>query len=226
MPSLKVPGCDKTFSQCPQAEVFVLANYRTMSIRDLTVATTVAYHNVAEFLRRRGLMADRYTLKRRNIEQAKKLSTPELAYLAGIIDGEGTITLSVREKYAQPVVTISNTSYLLRDWMTARGFTANMTLNTNKRWYWRLGWTGYALDQFLPLVRPYLVIKARHSDLLMEFISLRRAQSKSERPTDRMREIVLQIRWLNERMLPCSERERRDMSSISSLSTMSTPSAG
>lgn len=223
MPTLKVPGCDKTFTQLPQARDFVLANYTTMSIRDLAVATTVAYHNVAEFLRRRGLLADRHTTKRQNVRLAAKLTTHELAYLGGIVDGEGTITVQMRKRYARPYVTISNTSFLLRDWLQERGFTPQMALNSNKRWYWRITWSGYAVDTLLLALRPYLVIKARHADLLLEFISIRRRQSKHGQPTARMLEIAATFKWLNERMLPCSERERRDACSISSLSITSTP---
>ena len=213
MPTLKIPGCDRTFTQCPEARDFILANYRTMSLRDMTIATKVAYHNVAQFMYTRNLMADRYTVKRRNVQQLAALSTHEMAYVAGIVDGEGTITVQMRGTYSRPDVTISNTSFLLRDWFTMRGFTAHMALNSVGRWYWRISWGGYAVDTLLTAMRPYLVIKARHADLLSEFIILRRAQSKREPPTARMLEIAGTFRWLNERMLTCEERERRDVSS-------------
>jgi hypothetical protein len=224
MPSLKVPGCDKTFSECPEAREFVLANHKTMSLRDMTVATQVAYHNIAQFMYKRGLMADRYTVKRRTIELALRMSPTELAYLAGVIDGEGTITITMKDHYARPAVTISNTSYLLRDWLRLRGYQPHMSLNSLGRWYWRISWCGMSLDKFLPLVRPYLVIKARHADLVLEFILLRRAQSKGEPPTARMLEIVSTFKWLNQRMLTCEERESRDARSISSLNITSTRS--
>ena len=49
------------------------------------------------------------------IKKIKKLTTAESAYIAGLIDGEGTITMTVKEKGAQRqlVVSISNTEYEL-----------------------------------------------------------------------------------------------------------------
>lgn len=223
MPTYKVKGCVKTFTQCPGASEFVLAHYRTKSIKDLAIATGVAYANVAEFLRRRGLLADRYTTKAANVRLAEKLTTHELAYLAGIIDGEGTITVQVRGLYARPCVSIANTSTLLKQWLQDRGFDPHMAMNSSKRWYWRIHWSGYPVDRLLQLVRPYLIIKAAHADLLHEFISIRRSQSKRRPLTDRMLEIAAIIRWLNERKLALSEREKRDGFSILSPNITSSP---
>lgn len=214
MPLLRIPGCTGKFSEKPGAEKFVLANYKTMSMREMAVATGVAYHNVAGLLERRKLMANRYTTKRRTIELAKKMSSHELAYLAGIIDGEGTLTIQHRcpngRMHFRPYVTISNTSNFLRDWLAARGYNTHLTTNSSGRPYWRLNWSGFGLSEFLPLVAPYLIIKKRHALLILEFISIRRSQSKKALPTARMLEIVSVFKWLNERGLPLEERERRD----------------
>lgn len=49
------------------------------------------------------------------VRKLKRLSAVQAAYIAGLIDGEGTITLTVKQKGAQRqlVVSISNTEYEL-----------------------------------------------------------------------------------------------------------------
>lgn len=216
MPRYSIPGCTAKFSERPGALEYVLANYKLESIADLSRSTGVSYTNVAQALLRRGLMADRYTRRGLQIQIAERLSENERAYLAGIIDGEGTITIAAKKNtYYRPAVTISNTSTLLRDWLSRRGFDIVLAINNNGRPYWRLMWSGYQLDRFLSLVRPFLVIKARHCDLVLEFISIRRAQSKRAPPTEHMLAIVSILHWLNERRLSLAERERRDTSLIS-----------
>lgn len=51
-------------------------------------------------------------------KKVRKLSPPQAAYLAGLIDGEGTITLSRRnkDKHRAIVVTIANTELELLDY--------------------------------------------------------------------------------------------------------------
>ena len=48
----------------------------------------------------------------------RKLSAEEAAYLAGLIDGEGTVTLTHKQKGAERhlAITISNTEYALLEW--------------------------------------------------------------------------------------------------------------
>src|SRR5215467_1429377 len=221
MPSYRIPGCTGTFSELPEAQEFIRQHYKDMSMRDLALTTGVAYHNIARFMEVNKLLADRYTTKRRNISLALALTPLELAYLAGIIDGEGTISVAQNSiVYLRPHIVISNTSTLLAEWLRIRGFAPHWAKNTIGRDYWRISWSGFSLDKLLPLIRPYLVIKARHADLLLELISLRRQQSKNSPLTERMHELVLMIAWLNDRTLSSGEKEKRDALSISSLNTM------
>ena len=59
---------DGSFSANPSAREYVLANHQTMSLMDLSEVTGVRYTTIAEFLRIRGLVANRYSRKRRNLQ--------------------------------------------------------------------------------------------------------------------------------------------------------------
>src|SRR4051794_12253583 len=123
MPSYSVPGCRAKFSERPGSLQYVIDHHRQQSIMQLSRSTGVAYANVAEALRRRDLMADRYTRKGATLRAVSSLTESESAYLAGIIDGEGTITIAkTRGIYYRPNIVIANTSSLLRDWLASRGF--------------------------------------------------------------------------------------------------------
>lgn len=191
--------CTGMLRDNPKAQRFILANYRTMALLDLCKATKVRYATVSQFLYKRGLMANRHTIKRYNIRAALKLSKTEAAYLAGIVDGEGTISVRSQGRYTQPLVTISNTDWSLLQWLTARGFYGTLSKNGNGRLYWRMHWSGYQTADVLRLILPFLVTKRRHADLTLELISNRAAQRYKAAPTARMRAIVAEIRALNVR---------------------------
>jgi hypothetical protein len=174
------------------------------------------------------MMANRYTVKQRTINLALAMSEIELAYLAGIIDGEGTITISSRRAkfgkiYFRPYITISNTSERLADWLRSKGYSIHSATNSSGRPYWRINWSGFSLDSLLARLEPFLIIKRPHALLLLAFISERRRLSKTAAETVRMREIVSIFGWLNERGLPLGEREERCRSSTLLQSIMSSP---
>lgn len=52
-------------------------------------------------------------------KKINKLCSVDKAYLAGLVDGEGTITLGYKQKKAQRhlEISISNTDYELLDWV-------------------------------------------------------------------------------------------------------------
>jgi hypothetical protein len=219
MPKLKVPGATATFSQKPGALEFVLEHRNKFSIQELSRLTGVTYTSVAQALYSRSLRASRYRRTGAKISLALNMSEHEIAYLAGIVDGEGTLTIQARPNRSgkgqtyRPNITISNTSTHLRDWMNARGFYAIEAVNGNGRPYWRFQQSGFGLKHILLRLQPYLIVKKNHCDLILDFISQREAQSKHEPATDRMREIVEIFGWLNERMLELGEREDRMKSS-------------
>ena len=188
-----------------EAQEYILANYRGMALLDLSRETKVRYTVIAEFLRKRGLYANRHTVKRYNVRAFLKLSPLECAYLAGMIDGDGTISAQLfKGRYIRPIVNIHNTSFPLLQWAHERGFSGSLARNTLGRAYFRMSWTGYGVDQILIPLHPYLVIKGPQADLVLELITLHTQQRRTEPLTARMLEIVAEIHALN---LPGSKLE-------------------
>jgi hypothetical protein len=106
---------------------------------------------------------------RRRTIKPMRLAIPEaatdLAYLAGIIDGEGTISLkTVAEPRAYVIVSVANTSAELRAWLAPIGGTFHdrspdeARLGNKPIWNW---WVRGRLDclALLEAIEPYMVIK-------------------------------------------------------------------
>jgi hypothetical protein len=102
------------------------------------------------------------------------ISTKELAYAAGLFDGEGSVTL-VRHRESRshsPQVSIASNDYEVVFWFKERFAGSIVTKqprmpNHSVSYDWRL--TDRRALAFLKLIRPYLVIerKIRRIDLLL-----------------------------------------------------------
>ena len=138
--------------------------------------------------------------------------TWQLAYLAGIIDGEGCIYLGHIKRGEDlvwhSVMKVTNCDLDLITWLenVFGGCTSKHGRWTSKKAFFRpvYGWnaTGAMLDYLLPLIRPYLVIKKKQCDVMLEY----RKTSKCGGPLKLTPEInqkriecMLQMRQLNSR---------------------------
>jgi hypothetical protein len=112
----------------------------------------------------------------------------EIAYVAGIIDGEGTLSITGKETLSRRgtlywnydlEVTVTNTSVKLMEWLVTKFGGEIMPRSkplkkTHKQCYrWRLR-DNAARIAFLRAVQPFLVIKQRQADLLLEYLLLPR----------------------------------------------------
>ena len=102
----------------------------------------------------------------------------QIAYLAGIIDGEGTIYIQKIPKKNFfdyfPRVQIVNTNKELMYWIrdTFGGIVSSRDRsNENRNWRVQHTWytTRQILDIILPLLVPYLIIKKKHAEIMIEF---------------------------------------------------------
>jgi hypothetical protein len=102
------------------------------------------------------------------------LTESELGYLAGIIDGEGSITLQrslarSSSRYVYPVVTVANTDKRLIDWLIAKTgqghwqYQTRTHLGCKSVYHWCIA-CNQAYD-LLVMVRDYLVIKQLQADV-------------------------------------------------------------
>ncbi len=111
------------------------------------------------------------------------LTELEKSYLAGLIDGEGSVTITKRMRWATTgtyqynlQVIVSNTSLKLLGWLKqklpgAGSYTHNRFSEAHP--HWRLSFTfqlnGKGAWEFLKLIEPYLVIKKEQAVLGIEF---------------------------------------------------------
>lgn len=108
------------------------------------------------------------------------------AYIAGIIDGEGTIMITNSRQrtakrgdyiYNRPIVTIANTSYKLLDYLNSLeigGYSNDARIRGNRKqcFQWCLAST-LPIYSFLKAILPYLVIKKERAEEVMAWIEER-----------------------------------------------------
>lgn len=109
-------------------------------------------------------------------EHGNSLSVAEIAYLAGLIDGEGTIGIyrQTGTKTYELKLLITNTSPALLQWLRPR-FGGGVGKHKKEKPWHRETWQiviaqGKAAD-LIKLCRPFLVIKAAQADLGLRFMS-------------------------------------------------------
>ena len=139
----------------------------------------------------------------------------KLAYLAGIIDGEGCFYIGhIRQgKYGtrqqwHAKIQISSCDKVLIDWLREHftGCSQNQYRWTSKKafyravYHWSIG--GEALDYFLPLLEPFLIIKNKHCKVMMEIRKTfrnRGSQRLSKEDLELRTNLLKKMRRLNSR---------------------------
>lgn len=119
------------------------------------------------------------------------LSNEELAYIAGIIDGEGYIGLA-KQKYTEPThgdgfcyvlnVGVGMTEGVISDWLYTEfgGVLSyrNHKGNCRSSWDWRV--KGSVAAEFLEKILPYLIVKKEKAELGLHFQSRRIPGKRTE----------------------------------------------
>jgi hypothetical protein len=107
----------------------------------------------------------------------KFVGTANFAYVAGLLDADGSLTLSRRRKNGLvcfvPMGSIANQErQVLEDCKDTWGGSVCLVRQTSKR-NWRWTCCGLALFRLLSDITPYLRIKRGESVMLQEFVALR-----------------------------------------------------
>ena len=132
---------------------------------------------------------------------SKAMGLAEFAYLAGLIDGEGTIFVIRRPpRLENPLGTyhlrlqIVNTDWRLILWLQDNfgAKVATLCKGTSK---WKRSWsamwyTGYA-KEVIKLIQPYLIIKKEQASIALEF------PTDKERMPEKRRELYMELKVLN-----------------------------
>ena len=130
----------------------------------------------------------------------KDLTVTEAAYLAGLIDGEGCITI-VREKsnHYRCVIQIVLTSSILIDLCNEYGGNWCLGKSRNLNWKpcYRWFWTLDLQVKYLPLILPYLKIKKEQGQILLACLSSRFKYSRQHKA--KFADALKRLRFLNRR---------------------------
>lgn len=143
------------------------------------------------------------------------MSDIQKGYLAGIVDGEGTISIhrvhptgrDGQFRY-QPIMSIAGTDIRLAEYLNV---TLDATQNSHIRRRNRpqhkpqmvTGWYGYRCYPIIKLVEPHLLIKREQAQIVMRYIESRAQMPGYQLPyTDEQHELYERIRQLNLKGIP------------------------
>lgn len=119
----------------------------------------------------------------------RPLSAEEAAYIAGFVDGEGSIFFILEPRKANrsgfrisPRFEVAQVKPEVLHWIIDRcggrlGFEDRSKKAGNCQDCWKVQWKPNAIRWVLRQIRPYLIVKARAADLMLEFLSLTTAQA-------------------------------------------------
>lgn len=126
----------------------------------------------------------------------------KFGYLAGILDGEGCITVGAGQKNTcvnyNSILVVQNTSKPLIDWLQQKFggsvyLSKKSTAKTKEAYMWRV-LKKKDIEILLLATLPYLVVKREQAKLLLEFVRLSR-----EAQSDTRRHLYERLRKLNSR---------------------------
>ena len=124
------------------------------------------------------------------------------AYLAGIIDGEGCLTVGAGKKETcinyNAIILVQNTSRKMIDWLQSKFggqvyLSKKETEKTKAAWMWRIT-KKKDIEILLLAVLPYLIVKREQAKVLLNFVRLTPDMNSELRAT-----YYRQLRQLNSR---------------------------
>ena len=157
-----------------------------LSLADVAKQTGCCNETVRKRLREMGVQATR------RLHQ-KDISLPDdetaWAYLAGLVDGEGSIIITKRRNGNHrlfPTLQVSNTSIEIMDWLVKNfggsyysyGRPTNPLIHSNvKMSYWKVSRIAN-LSLLLPRIEPYLVLKRKRAMLAIKICHMYNVHSR------------------------------------------------
>lgn len=181
--------------------------YPTHSMKAISEATGIPYGTLNAARHRLGLSK---SLGQRLTLHPVPLTGSDLSYFAGLVDGEGTVTvrkLTAARRHYVPLITICNTSDLLLTWMGEHlgSCPATWIDHRTNRPPWRDLWVwamkGLSYLPFYRALNEHLVIKRPQMDCVIEFCEIRLAQGRLTLLNDEQERLISRIRELNKRGL-------------------------
>lgn len=110
------------------------------------------------------------------------MTETDKAYLAGLMDGEGSISLArsfakrTRGRYVYPLVRIANTDKPMIDWIIQRipfgALQYRSRMNERCKNVYHIGWASSEAIEVLELILPYLITKKERAIIVIDLWNL------------------------------------------------------
>lgn len=134
------------------------------------------------------------------------ISQTDLAYLAGIVDGEGTISCSItttkkNHKALHKQLSIFNTNLMLISWITSRFGGKVFSRVRSSKWKeeHQVKWSATEAVVILKALLPYLVIKREQAELFIALHETKNVSGVTSEVQDYRVNLVSRIQELNQR---------------------------
>lgn len=200
---------------------FLKENYGLMPVKDIAEELNTTVPSIQHKANRLEIKrADKYLEMDFHPKVFKrKLSSVELSYLGGLMDGEGSLSIYInsgnenRNCKLRPFGCITTTSERIIDWLKKR---LNFTYVYDRRNYPRseggrttqLYWRNFRIYNLLKHLEEYLVEKKELAQLMMKYIEGRRKMIHTQTKKYRKRDIDLFLKIRRENL---SEDEFEDL---------------
>lgn len=144
----------------------------------------------------------------KRVKMIQAIGETEAAYVAGIIDGEGSLTLAHRKRNQargwdsiEPHITITNTDLRLMRYLSsllnAQTYTSHQRAKNHWKPQYSISFSAFAdIAALLERIMPYLIIKRRRAEIMLRLIRRRLAK---EPYTDVDWKLVEEFRKENQR---------------------------
>lgn len=164
-----------------EEEQFLIEKYNYRNCSFLAKKLDRSYHSVRNKINMLNLSRDREELSR---APEINLTETEKAYIAGIIDGEGCLTISIHEHEQcgktyfrfMPKLSIYNSNesliIFLKDKLKFNSYSERRRNPSNKKLMHVSTGHKNHMRLVLNLTRPWLIVKAQLADLMLEFLDL------------------------------------------------------
>jgi hypothetical protein len=152
-----------------------------------------------------------------NIRSDKQLSPTEAAYVAGFVDGEGTISICRSQRKLNraghrylPLFVVSNSDREGLERVRAMCGNGRIVGNYHKlkpthRTVYTLRFSPNQIRHLLPQLRPYLVVKAKQADIVMAFLdSVRPCARPTLAQVESFEMLRAEVKGLNQRGQPAT----------------------
>jgi biotin operon repressor len=196
---------------------FLKQNYIRLSVKEIAEKLGRTLEAVRAMAKRLKITRPIEFIKNRSLiktqELVSRLSEREKGYIAGLVDGEGTITIQIREVlhnkkkdfHLCPLLLVSNSNRTVMEWLKeklgGKTIVDRYTRRDKKLGFRKIYYTfemrGKRILPVLEAICPSLQIKREQCEAVIQFIKSRLGKHQKQRYTSQELELFWKVRRLN-----------------------------